>query len=85
MRNTFINFLTEIAEKDDRIFLVTADLGFSVIEKFSEKFPERFLNVGIAEQNAVGVSAGLALSGKIVYYYGIIPFVTMKEHPTKNR
>mgnify|MGYP003773513133 CR=1 FL=1 len=78
MRNTFINCLTELAEKDDRIFLVVADLGFSVIEKYSEKFPDRFLNVGIAEQNAVGVSAGLALSGKIVYYYSIIPFVTMR-------
>jgi transketolase len=53
-------------------------MGFSVFEPFIEKFPDRFLNVGIAEQNAVGVSAGLALSGYKVYLYSIGPFVTMR-------
>jgi transketolase len=78
MRTTFINTLTELARKDDRVFVITPDLGFSVLEKFKEEFPDRFLNVGIAEQNAVGVAAGLAMSGKIVYVYSIIPFVTMR-------
>jgi transketolase len=78
MRNTFIQVLMEEAKRDDRIFLITPDMGFSVLEQFGELFPGRLLNVGIAEQNAVGVAAGLALSGKIVYVYSIIPFVTMR-------
>ena len=78
MRSTFVNCLIQQARIDDRIFVITPDLGFSVLEKFAEEFPDRFLNVGIAEQNAVGVAAGLALSGKMVYVYSIIPFITMR-------
>jgi len=78
MRNTFVKTLVRLAETDERIFLITPDLGFSVLEEFEEKFPDRFLNVGIAEANAISVASGLALSGKIVYIYSIIPFVTMR-------
>ena len=73
-----MNCLLQRARIDERIYLITPDLGFSVLEKFAHEFPERFLNVGIAEQNAVGVAAGLALSGKVVYVYSIIPFITMR-------
>src|SRR5688572_8522770 len=78
MRTTFIKTLTAQAEQDERIFLITPDMGFSVLEVFQDRFPNRFLNVGIAESNAVGIAAGLALSGKIVYVYSIIPFVCMR-------
>ena len=78
MRSTFINTLVKSAENDDRIVLITPDLGFSVLEEFAHRFPDRFINIGIAESNAVGVASGLALSGKIVYVYSIIPFVTMR-------
>lgn len=78
MRLAFIKTLVKLAEKDNRIFLITPDLGFSVLEEFETKFPGRFLNVGIAEANAVGIASGLALSGKIVYVYSIIPFITMR-------
>lgn len=78
MRNTFVKCLVERARKDERIFVITPDLGYSVLERFAQEFPDRFLNVGIAEQNAVGVASGLALSGKVVYVYSIIPFVTMR-------
>lgn len=78
MRNTFVETLIEEAKKDERICLITPDMGYSVLEPFRELFPDRFLNVGIAEQNAVGLAAGMALSGKIVYIYSIIPFVTMR-------
>jgi transketolase len=78
MRTTFINTLLELARNDERVFVITPDLGFSVLERFIEEFPNRFLNVGIAEQNAIGVAAGLAMSGKVVYVYSIIPFVTMR-------
>ena len=79
MRDTFIKTLIELADNDDRVFLITPDLGFSVLEKFQEKFPDRFLNVGIAESNAVSIAAGLSLSGKVVYIYSIIPFVIMRS------
>ncbi|KYJ87175.1 transketolase family protein [Sulfurovum riftiae] len=78
MRNTFVKTLVKLAQEDDRIFLITPDLGFSVLEEFEEKFPDRFLNVGIAEANAVSIASGLALSGKITYVYSIMPFVTMR-------
>jgi transketolase len=68
----------ERARIDDRIFLVNPDVGFSVLEQFRDEFPDRYLNVGIAEQNAIGVAAGLALSGKLPYVYSMIPFVTMR-------
>jgi transketolase len=78
MRKAFIKTLTELAEKDERIFLLTGDLGFHVFEDFAERFPERFINCGVAEQNMMGVAAGLALSGKKPYVYSIAPFVTMR-------
>ena len=78
MRNTFINTLCSLAENDERIHLIIADLGFSVVEDFEKRFPDRFLNVGIAEANAISIAAGLALSGKIPYVYSIAPFLTMR-------
>lgn len=78
MRTTFVKTLIELARKDERIFLLTPDMGYSVLEIFRDEFPNRFLNTGIAEQNTISVAAGLATSGKIVYVYSIIPFVTMR-------
>ncbi|RLA96545.1 MAG: transketolase, partial [Deltaproteobacteria bacterium] len=78
MRTAFIETLYELAEKDDRIWLLTADLGYSVLERFADRFPERFLNVGIAEQNMVGIATGLALSGNIVFIYSIANFPTLR-------
>jgi transketolase len=78
MRNAFIKFLESQAEIDESIYLISGDLGFSVIETFREKFPHRFINAGIAEQSMIGVAAGLAMTGKRVYVYSIIPFVTMR-------
>ena len=78
MRSTFINTLIDKAKEDRNIFLITPDLGYSVLEKFVDLFPDRFLNVGIAEQNAIGIASGLALSGYKVYVYSIVPFVTMR-------
>lgn len=78
MRTAFINTLTGLGRKDKRIFLLTGDLGFSVLEGFKSRFPDRFFNIGVAEANMVGVAAGLALTGKIVYIYSIVPFVTLR-------
>lgn len=66
------------AEKDQSIFLVVGDLGYGVVETFENKFPERFLNAGIAEQNMIGVSAGLAKSGFKVFVYSIANFPTFR-------
>ena len=78
MRTTFVNTLKELARQDERVFLLTADMGYSVLETFRDEFPDRFLNTGIAEQNTISIAAGLASRGKIVFVYSIIPFVTMR-------
>ena len=78
MRKTFIKTLIELAGKDENIYLLTGDIGFSLLEDFANKFPKRFINCGIAEQNMIGVAAGLAMNGKKVYVYSIVPFVTMR-------
>lgn len=78
MRNIFIKKLVEYAEKDPSIYLLTGDLGFSVLEPFRDTFPHRFVNAGIAEQNMIGMAAGLAMAGKKVFVYSIIPFITMR-------
>lgn len=78
MRNAFIKTLCEIAKADDRIFLLCGDLGYSVLEQFADQFPDRFLNVGIAEQNMMQVAAGLALEGYEVFAYSIGNFPTLR-------
>lgn len=78
MRTKFIKQLVEEAHHDKRIFLVVGDLGYHVVEPFAEAFPERFLNVGIAEQNMTGIAAGLAMSGYNVYTYSIGNFPTLR-------
>lgn len=78
MRTAFIKTLTALAEKDKNVWLVTGDLGFSVFENFIERFPKQYLNVGVAEQNLIGVSAGLALSGKRPFAYSISTFASMR-------
>lgn len=75
MRKTFINTLIDLARKDKDIVLITPDMGFSVLEPFFNEFPERAINCGIAEQNAVSIASGLALMGKKPYVYTIIPFL----------
>lgn len=78
MRTTFAAVLMEQAKSDDKIFLLTPDMGFSVFESFAEAFPDRFLNTGIAEQNTMAVATGLALSGFKPYVYSVAPFVLMR-------
>jgi transketolase len=82
MRKTFVKILTEEAKKDKDIFLITGDLGFMALEEFRDALPKQYLNAGVSEQNMVAMAAGLALTGKKVYVYSIIPFATMRpfEH-----
>jgi transketolase len=78
MRDVFLQSLYEKMENDKTIFFVTADFGSPVLDKIREDYPERFINVGIAEQNLVNVATGLALEGFTVYAYAIAPFITMR-------
>ena len=78
MRQAFIRTLVELAETDPRINLVVGDLGFGVVEPFVERFPQRFVNAGVAEQNMTGLAAGMALCGKVVFTYSIANFPTLR-------
>lgn len=78
MRTAFLNALLAAAERDPRIWLLTGDLGYSVLEPFAQRFPDRFVNVGIAEQNMTGVAAGLAMAGKVPITYSIANFPTLR-------
>lgn len=79
MRNAFIDELCDLAEADDSIVLLCGDLGYSVLEKFSNRFPDRYVNVGIAEQNMLGLAAGLSMLGKTVITYSIANFGTVRS------
>ena len=78
MRNAFIRGLTALAERDDRVVFLTGDLGYKLFDNFAERFPGRFLNAGVAEQNMVGVAAGLALEGFRPFVYSIATFATLR-------
>jgi transketolase len=78
LRRAFIEALANIADRDDRVVLLTGDLGFSVIEPFLERHPTRFFNLGVAEQNMVGVATGMAEAGLIPFAYSIATFATLR-------
>ena len=80
MRRAFVQTLTELAAADPRILLLTGDLGYMALEPFSERFPDRFLNVGVAEQNMVGVATGLADAGYVPFVYSIATFATLRPY-----
>jgi transketolase len=80
MRREFVQTLVEAAENDERILLLTGDLGFAALEPFIERFPERFFNVGVAEQNMVGLATGLAEAGFTPFVYSIATFASMRPY-----
>jgi transketolase len=80
MRSTFIQTLSELAEQDERVILLTADLGFTVLEPFRERFPKQFFNVGVAEQNMAGMATGLAEAGLLPFIYSIGTFATLRGY-----
>lgn len=80
MRGAFAKTLLKLAGQDERILLLTADLGFMVWEPFIEQYPKRFFNVGVAEQNMVGLATGLAESGFLPFVYSITTFATLRPY-----
>jgi transketolase len=75
MRNAFIDTLLDACSQRDDLFIISGDAGLGVFDTFKEERPENFLNLGAAEQNMIGFAAGLALSGRKVVVYNIIPFL----------
>jgi len=78
MRKTCLDMVYELARRDKRIFFIGSDLGVGTLKQFKAEMPERFLMEGVSEANIVGVAAGLALEGKIVYVNTIATFLTRR-------
>lgn len=78
MRNAFSRCLTEAAQADKRVLLLTGDHGYALFDEFRQTCPAQYLNAGVAEQNMVGVAAGLAKSGFRPVVYGLSAFVPMR-------
>lgn len=78
MRNTVVNRIMKYAEEDKDVFLVSGDAGFGVLDEYKKRFPNRYLNLGVAEQNMISFAAGLGLAGYNVFVYNIIPFVLFR-------
>jgi len=80
MRHAFVDSLVELAERDESVVLLTGDLGYSVLEPFADRHPERFFNVGVAEQNLIGLATGLASFGFKPFAYSIATFASMRAY-----
>ena len=78
MRNSVVDHIYKKVKKDKDIILLTGDLGFGVLDKCFNDFPENFINVGISEQNLTGLATGLAMIGKKVLTYSIGNFNTFR-------
>lgn len=78
MRDAFLERIWMEMARDGDIFFITADFGSPVLDKIRTDYPDRFVNVGIAEQNLINITAGLALEGFKVFAYAIAPFITMR-------
>ena len=78
MRKKCLDMVYELARKDQRIFFVGSDLGVGTMDEFRKEMPDRFFMEGVSEQNIIGIAAGLALEGKIVYVNTIATFLTRR-------
>jgi transketolase len=80
VRRAFAETLAELADRDPRVLLLTGDLGYQVLDPFVERFPKRFFNVGVAEQNMVALATGLAESGYLPFVYSMATFASMRAY-----
>lgn len=80
MRTAFINTLIDSAKENNKILLLTGDLGFSVIEEFIKKYPDRYFNIGVAESNMISLATGLSLVEYIPFTYSIASFMTLRPY-----
>jgi transketolase len=75
MRRRFGEIITKLAEENDDIFVIVADIGYRVFDDFRDKYPNRFINMGICEQSIISVASGMALEGLQPWVYTITPFL----------
>ena len=78
MRVAFVNTLLRLLGEGRDIHVLTADIGYGILDPFRDHFPDRFTNVGVAEANMIGVAAGMAMRGTHVFCYSIAPFVIFR-------
>lgn len=78
MRREFSDVIEKIATEDEKIIFITGDLGYNALENLQEKLGNRFINAGVAEQNMIGMAAGMAYKGFKVFCYSIAPFVVYR-------
>jgi len=78
LKDDFVRAMIRETSKDPRIMLVTGDLGYGALEPYEDKFPSNYVNVGVSEQNMIGVAAGLAKKGRIPFVYSIANFPTFR-------
>jgi transketolase len=78
MRKTCLDSVYELAKLDERIFFIGSDLGIGTLKQFKQEMPERFFMEGVSEANLIGMAAGFALEGKIVYANTIATFITRR-------
>ena len=79
-RRTFVHELLKLMEKDDKVVMVTCDVGFNYLNEVQEKFPDRYYNLGVTEQSTVMICVGMALSGLKPYFYSMVPFVLFRPY-----
>jgi len=75
MRRRFGKIITELADKDENVYIIAGDVGYRIFDEFRKKHPDRFINMGVCEQSMIGVSAGMALEGLKPWVYTITPFL----------
>ena len=89
MRFVFVKELIKYAKKKRNVYLITSDLGYRAFEEFVNLFPKRFINVGVSENNMIGIAAGMAARGKKVFVYSffsknIVFYRTVNMKPAVN-
>lgn len=77
-RRVIVEKIVPYAKKDKRIILLVCDMGFGVIDRFKEEFPNRIFNMGIMEQGTVGIAAGMAMTGLLPIVYSIVNFLAFR-------
>ena len=75
MRRRFGEVMSRLADEDDKVIVIVADIGYRVFDEFREKHPDRFINMGICEQSIIGAASGMALEGLKPWVYTITPFL----------
>lgn len=80
VRKPFIEKMTELAGRDDRVLLMIGDVGFTYMEEYIKRFPKQFINIGVAEQTMMGMAYGLSIAGWKPYVYTMLNFIIFRPY-----